>query len=66
MQVICKKEWIVEIGDRQFTLTKDQIDILKKASTRGYRGIVWFDKFAISIPHIQYIKKKEAEWIRKL
>ena len=64
MRVICEERWVVEAGDRQFVLTKKQIDILKEASTKGFRGIVWFDKFAISIPHIQYIKRESRNYWR--
>ena len=65
-QQTSKEEWwVVETGNKQFTLTEEQVDLLKKASIKGYRGIVWFDEFAISIPHIQYIKK-EKQWARIL
>ena len=64
MQVICDEKWVVEIGNKQFTLTKKQTDMLKEASTKGFRGIVWFEKFAISIPHIQYIKRLVRDYWR--
>jgi hypothetical protein len=33
------------------------IEILKTATTQGLRGLVWFDGFAISIPHITSINR---------
>lgn len=57
------EEWIVVIGKESFTLNKKQMDIIREANTSGNRGIVFFDKFAISIPHIQcaYLTKRYKE-----
>ena len=57
MRVICEEEWEVEVGKKLFTLNGKQIDMLKEATKDNFRGIVWFDKFAVSIPHIQSIKR---------
>lgn len=54
-QVEYDEQWGVVAGKEVFTLDEKQIQILKQADTSGHRGIVWFSKFAISIPHIQAI-----------
>ncbi len=61
-QVICEEEWVVSVGDKRFALTKKQADLLKEATTRGSRGMVWFDTFAISIPHIMYINRRSRNY----
>jgi hypothetical protein len=55
MQQNFREEWAVVVGRETFILDENQIKILKTASTGGNRGILWFDKYAISIPHIQAI-----------
>lgn len=55
MQVEYKEQWGVAAGKENFILDEKQIQILKQADLNGHRGIVWFEKFAISIPHIQSI-----------
>ena len=50
-----KEEWVVVAGREKFHLDEKQIEILRKADLAGNRGIVWFEKFAISIPHIESI-----------
>ena len=54
-QPVFEEEWAVQIGKEQFVLNERQIKLLKEADLSGQRGIVWFDKFAISIPHIQSV-----------
>lgn len=54
-QPVFEEEWGVQVGKESFALNERQIKILKEADLSGQRGIVWFDKFAISIPHIQSI-----------
>lgn len=54
-QVEYKEQWGVASGKEVFILDEKQIQILKQADLNGHRGIVWFDKFAVSIPHIQSI-----------
>lgn len=49
------QRWEVVVGKEKFVLNEKQIAILKRADQDGMRGMVWFDKFAISIPHIQSI-----------
>ena len=49
--------WVVECNKDTFELNEKQADLLKKATTEGSRGLVWFDKFAISIPHVSSAKK---------
>lgn len=55
MQQKFKEEWAVIVGRETFILDENQIKILKQASTSGNRGIIWFEKYGISIPHIQAI-----------
>lgn len=50
-----KETWIVKVGKKDYELNEKQIVILKEADLQGQRGIVWFDGFAISIPHIESI-----------
>jgi hypothetical protein len=45
-----------------FTLDKEEVDILRKATTEGFRGLVWFDNFAISVPHIMHISIRSRKY----
>lgn len=49
--------WTVQSNKQEFKLTGSQVGILKEATEGGHRGLVWFDGFAISIPHITYVKR---------
>ena len=60
-QPIYKEEWEVKVDRTIFTLNEKQIAILKKAILDGQHGMVWFDKFAISIPHISSISLRSRE-----
>ena len=53
-----ENHWIVSMGKEVFTLNQKEAEVLHKATVAGVRGIVWFDDFAISIPHIQSINRK--------
>jgi len=64
MQVICEEEWEVSTGKQTFELKPNQISLLKEATKAGKLGIVWFRDFAISIPHIVYIKLKRREYFK--
>ncbi len=54
-QPVFEEEWGVQVGKELFVLNERQIKLLKEADLSGQRGIIWFDKYAISIPHIQSI-----------
>ena len=54
-QGIYEEEWGVQVGREVFTLNEKQIKLLRETDFAGQRGIVWFDKFAVSIPHIQSV-----------
>jgi hypothetical protein len=54
-QGIYEEEWGVQVGKEVFSLNGKQIKLLREADLAGQRGIVWFERFAISIPHIQSI-----------
>ena len=56
-----ESSWKVVINKQSFIFNDKQIKILKQADMGGSRGIVWFDKFAISIPHIQYIERVKID-----
>jgi len=58
--------WAVDVGRETFVLTDKQKEVLKQATKAGNRGIVWFDEFAISIPHIQSIRPRTPEKPRVL
>jgi fructosamine-3-kinase len=49
---ICEEEWEVSTGKKSYTLNSAQAQALKEVTSNGGRGLVWFDKFAVSIPHI--------------
>jgi predicted DNA binding protein len=49
------EKWAVCVGKETFLLNEKQIKVLKEATKAGNRGIIWFDDFGISIPHIQSI-----------
>lgn len=51
------EKWEVTTGKDTFTITGLQAQKLREATTSGLRGIVWFDGFAISIPHIISVKR---------
>ena len=62
MRVGLDEEWEVNVGSEKFVLTPKQVEILREASKAGNRGLVFFDDFAISIPHISHIKIKRREY----
>lgn len=49
--------WEVKTHDKTHRLTGKQAQILKDATTQGLRGLVWFNGFAISIPHITSVTR---------
>ena len=49
------QKWEVVVGKERFILNEKQVAELKKRDQEGMRGMIWFDKFAISIPHIQSV-----------
>jgi len=53
-----KNEWHVSVGKENFILNQEEAEVLHRATISGGRGIVWFENFAISIPHIQSILRK--------
>lgn len=61
MPVIYKEEWEVKVDRVVFTLNEKQLAILKKAILDGQHGMVWFNAFAISIPHISCISLRSRE-----
>jgi hypothetical protein len=50
-----KEIWAVVIGKETFFLNEIQVGVLKNAMVSGNRGAIWFEKFAISIPHVQCV-----------
>lgn len=65
-------EWVVKSGNEDFVLSGEELELLRQATLSGKRGIIWFKKFAISIPHISCIfrtksgKREEDPTITKL
>jgi len=58
-----KEIWAVVIGKETFFLNEIQVGVLKNAMVSGNRGAIWFEKFAISIPHVQcvyLVEKRQA------
>jgi len=55
MQPLYEEEWNVVVGKETFSLNEKEIAFLKEKTVSGERGIVWFGKIAISIPHIEAI-----------
>ena len=53
--ILFKEKWVIVMGKEKFFLNGKQLLVLKKAMIGGNRGAVWFEKFAISIPHIQCV-----------
>lgn len=54
--------WEVKTHDKTHKLSGKQAQILKNATTQGLRGLVWFNNFAISIPHITSVTRiKESK-----
>lgn len=50
-------KWEVVVNKEKFVLDGKQLEVLKEATKRGIKGLVWFKNFAISIPHISSISK---------
>lgn len=50
--------WTVNTGKREYTLNGTQAQIIKTASLSGQRGLIFFDGFAISLPHIVSMERK--------
>ena len=65
-QVTCSESWEVSTGKEKHVLNSKQIKILKEASLHGQQRLVWFDKFAISIPHISSINLKYRDYHKVL
>ncbi len=63
-QVVCEEEWEVNVGKKTFTLNPKQVSVLKEATKAGARGIVWFDDFGISIPHINYVTRLSRRYFK--
>ena len=63
-QVGCEETWRATVGKESFDLTSEQVEVIKKATKEGNRGIVWFDKLGISIPHIQSITRIRKEYYK--
>lgn len=51
--------WIVVSGKQEFKLNGKEVKLLKDATQANMRGIIWFNDFAISIPHITNIYKEK-------
>ena len=71
MLVIYEDEkWEVVVSKDRYSLSGKQVNLLKQATIAGQRGLMWFDGFAISIPHIQSIKRTkdhtDGELIKKI
>ena len=49
--------WELGTGKDVFKLSGSQVKALKQATEAGQRGLVWFDGFSISIPHIVFIRR---------
>ena len=49
-----KEEWVVRIGKEVFILSGDQMIALREAMKKGERWVN-FDKFILSVPHIESI-----------
>ncbi len=62
--MVCEEYWKVSMGKKTFELSDKQVALLKKATTAGSRGIVWFKDFGISIPHISYIEMSNRDYFR--
>ena len=46
------EEWVVSVDREHFSLSGKQMGVLRSATVAGNRGLIFFDRFAISIPHI--------------
>lgn len=51
------KWWSVFVKDRVFRLSDSQLKVLRDAETSGFRGIIWYEDFAIPIPFISAIDR---------
>ena len=50
-------KWDVQVGNEHFILNGIEAQVLKDATIKGNRGLVWFRDMAISIPHISSVVK---------
>ena len=51
------ERWQVTTQNETYILSGKQAQLLKDATTKGLRGLVWFKDCAISIPHIVSVSK---------
>ena len=56
MRSQAQADWTVRLDRREFYLSEEEYQTLKKAAMSG-KTMVWFGDFVISIPHISYIEK---------
>lgn len=48
-------KWLVKV-DKDFVLTDEQVQVLKKAANAG-KTMVWFEDVMISLPHIKFMER---------
>jgi len=53
------EEWVLIIGDMDWTLDKREAGILKEAIRSGNRGMVVFDEMVVNIPFIKEFYRKK-------
>lgn len=49
------ERWAIRVDKKVFYINGNQKENIKQLMENGSRAIIWFNDFAISIPHIQYI-----------
>ena len=54
----------VTVGKKVFILNESQMQVLKEMSLAGKSSMVWFDGFAISIPHISSVEISEDKYLK--
>ncbi len=64
-QTYIEETWEAIVGNEKIYLTKEEVEVIKKADLEGRRGLVWLRGKAIAIPFIQAIVLVEKKKVLK-
>jgi|SRR3990167_9650272 len=63
-QLECNEEWEVYVDNKTYILTKGQMDVVRKATINGLRGVVNFEHFGFSLAHMSSYRRTRHEYLK--